>query len=83
MIGIVYLGTNPQTEERLKYIPGRLVQLTTNYKEAAEACSPQVRNEHFIVFVEKNVRTEDITAITYLHKKCKKNQQISNNPIKK
>ena len=70
MIGIVYLGTNPQTEERLKYIPGRLVQLTKNYKEAATACAPHVRNEHFIVFYEKNVRTEDITAITYLRKKC-------------
>ena len=71
MIGIVYLGNNPQTEERLKYIPGRLVQLTKTYKEAAMACAPHVRNEHFIVFFEKNVRTEDITAITYLRKKCK------------
>ena len=70
MIGIVYLGNNPQTEERLKYIPGRLVQLTKNYKDAASACTPHVRNEHFIVFFEKNVRTEDITAITYLRKKC-------------
>ena len=70
MIGIVYLGNNPQTEERLKYIPGRLVQLTKNYKDAASACAPHVRNEHFIVFFEKNVRTEDITAITYLRKKC-------------
>ena len=70
MIGIVYLGNNPQTEERLKYIPGRLVQLTNNYKDAAAACAPHVRNEHFIVFFEKNVRTEDITAITYLRKKC-------------
>ena len=70
MIGIVYLGNNPQTEERLKYIPGRLVQLTKTYKDAASACAPHVRNEHFIVFFEKNVRTEDITAITYLRKKC-------------
>jgi lipopolysaccharide/colanic/teichoic acid biosynthesis glycosyltransferase len=70
MIGIVYLGNNPQTEERLKYIPGRLVQLTKTYKDAAAACVPHVRNEHFIVFFEKNVRTEDITAITYLRKKC-------------
>ena len=70
MIGIIYLGNNPQTEERLKYIPGRLVQLTKTYKEAASACAPHVRNEHFIVFFEKNVRTEDITAITYLRKKC-------------
>lgn len=70
MIGIVYLGNNPQTEERLKYIPGRLVQMTKTYKDAAAACAPHVRNEHFIVFFEKNVRTEDITAITYLRKKC-------------
>lgn len=70
MIGIVYLGNNSQTEERLKYIPGRLVQLTKTYKDAAAACAPHVRNEHFIVFFEKNVRTEDITAITYLRKKC-------------
>ena len=70
MIGIVYLGNNPQTEERLKYIPGRLVQLTKTYKEAATACAPHVRNEHFIVFFEKNVRAEDVTAITYLRKKC-------------
>jgi len=39
--------------------------LTKNYKDAASACAPHVRNEHFIVFFEKNVRTEDITAITY------------------
>ena len=71
MIGIVYLGNNPQTEERLKYIPGRLVRLTNTYKDATSACAPHVRNEHFIVFFEKNVRSEDITAITYLRKKCK------------
>ena len=70
MIGIVYLGNNSQTEERLKYIPGRLVQMTKNYKDAVTACAPHVRNEHFIVFFEKNVRAEDITAITYLRKKC-------------
>jgi len=70
MIGIIYLGNNPQTEERLKYIPGRLVQLTKTYKDAAAACAPHVRNEHFILFFEKNVRAEDITAITYLRKKC-------------
>ena len=71
MIGVVYLGNNPETEERLKYIPGRLVQYTTNYKDAAAACTSHVRNEHFILFYEQNVQTEDITAITYLKKKCK------------
>ena len=71
MIGVVYLGNNPETQERLKYIPGRLVQYTTNYKETASACAPHVRNEHFIVFYEQSVQAEDITAITYIKKKNK------------
>ena len=71
MIGVVYLGTNTETQERLKYIPGRLVQFTENYKNAASACIPHVRNEHFIVFFEQNERTEDVTAITYIRKKSK------------
>ena len=71
MIGVVYLGNSAESQERLKYIPGRLVQYTTNYKDAATACSPHVRNEHFILFYEQNVQTEDVTAITYLKKKCR------------
>ena len=71
MIGVVYLGNNPDSEERLRYIPGRLVQYTKSYKDAAAVCAPHVRNEHFIVFYEQSVQTEDITAITYLKKKCK------------
>ena len=71
MIGVIYLGTNTETQERLKYIPGRLVQFTENYKNAASACVPHVRNEHFIVFFEQNERTEDVTAITYIRKKSK------------
>ena len=69
MIGVVYLGSNPKTQERLKYIPGQSVKMTTAYKETASICTPHIRNEHFIVFVEKNVRNEDITAITYIRKK--------------
>ena len=71
MIGIVYLGNNSDTQERLKYIPGRLVQFTSNYKDCTSACAPHVRNEHFILFYEQGVQTEDITAITYIKKKCK------------
>ena len=71
MIGVVYLGSNPKTEERLKYIPGRLVQYTRNYKDAASACSTHVRNEHFIVFFEQGDQNDDINAITYLKKKNK------------
>ena len=71
MIGVVYLGSNQDTQERLKYIPGRLVQYAKNYKEAAAACSTHVRNEHFIVFYEQTVQAEDVTAITYLKKRNK------------
>ena len=71
MIGVVYLGNSQETEERLRYIPGRLVQFTKNYKEAASVCVSHVRNEHFILFFEQTIRNEDITAITYLRKKCK------------
>ena len=50
MIGVVYLGNNPQTEERLKYLPGRQVTFAKNYMEAADACKAHVSGEHFIVF---------------------------------
>ena len=70
MIGVVYLGNNPKTQERLRYIPGQLVRMTNAYKDAAQICTPHVANEHFLVFYERNVRSEDITAITYLRKKC-------------
>ncbi len=70
MIGVVYLGNNPKTQERLKYIPGQLVRMTNAYKDAAQVCTPHVSNEHFIVFFDRNVYSEDITAITYLRKKC-------------
>lgn len=70
MIGVVYLGNNPKTQEKLKYIPGQMVRMTNAYKDTAQLCTPHVRNEHFIVFYERNVRSEDITAITYLRKKC-------------
>ncbi len=71
MIGVVYLGSNKKTQERLKYIPGQLVRMTSLYKDAAQICTPHVANEHFIVFFERNVRSEDITAITYLKKKSR------------
>ena len=70
MIGVVYLGNNLKTQERLKYIPGQLVRMAENYKNAAQVCTPHVSNEHFLVFYERNVLNEDITAITYLRKKC-------------
>lgn len=72
MIGVVYLGTNPKTQERLKYIPGQSVTMTATYKDAARACAHKGNGGtgHFIVFFEQSIRNEDITAITYLRKKC-------------
>jgi len=70
MINIVYLGKNSTTQTRLKYIPGHTVTFTTSYKEAASVCSSKVPDEHFIVFYERSVKNEDVTAITYLRKKC-------------
>ena len=66
MIDVIYLGKNPQTMERLNYLPGRQVKFTKSYMEAAAMCQPHASSNHFIVFVEKGVQTEDITAITYL-----------------
>ena len=70
MIGIVYLGKNPSTRDKLKYVPGQIVRMTSTYKDAAKLCVPRVKNEHFIVFFERGVRSEDITSIKYLKKKC-------------
>jgi len=70
MIGVVYLGNNPQTEERLKYLPGKQVVLTKSYIEAAQTCESKKRGDHFIVIYEKGVRSEDVTAITYLKRTC-------------
>lgn len=70
MIGVVYLGNNPRSQERLKYIPGQSIKVATTYKEAASICTPRIRNEHFILFIEKTIQNEDVTAITYIHKKC-------------
>ena len=70
MIGIVYLGKNQNTRDKLKYVPGQIVRMTSTYKDAAKLCVPRVKNEHFIVFFERGVISEDITSITYLKKKC-------------
>lgn len=70
MIDVVYLGNNPQTEERLKYLPGRQVVFTKNYLEAADACRSKKSDSHHIVFYEKNIETEDVTAINFLKKNC-------------
>jgi len=56
MIGVIYLGTNPQSEERLKYLPGRQVKFTKSYLEAAEMCKSHKDYDHFILFFEKKVQ---------------------------
>jgi len=64
------LGSNTLTEERLKYLPGRQVKMVRNYREAAEMCTSQNKGECFVLFFEKTVLAEDVTAITYLHQNC-------------
>jgi len=67
MIRVVYLGNEGSaTANKLKYIPGQTVKFVSTYKEAAIACKTKVIGEHCIIFFERNERTEDITAITYL-----------------
>jgi lipopolysaccharide/colanic/teichoic acid biosynthesis glycosyltransferase len=45
--------------------------MTSTYKETAQICTQHVANEHFLVFFERGVLSEDITAITYLRKKSR------------
>ena len=70
MIGVVYLGNNPHTIERLTYLPGRQVKFTKSHFEAAEECKSRNNSGHFVLFLEKGTESDDITAITYLKKVC-------------
>ena len=70
MIGVVYLGSNPHTIERLTYLPGRQVKFTKSHFEAAEECKSRNNSDHFVLFLEKGTESDDITAITYLKKVC-------------
>lgn len=70
MIGVVYLGNNPHTIERLTYLPGRQVKFTKSHFEAAEECKSRNNSDHFVLFLEKGSESDDITAITYLKKVC-------------
>ena len=47
MIGVIYLGNNPANQERLKYIPGHLVRLARNYKDAAVICEQRASADHY------------------------------------
>lgn len=70
MIGIIYLGNNPLTQERLKHLPDQFVRMVSKYKDAASLCASRRRKEHFILLFERGMHSEDITALTYLRKKC-------------
>lgn len=69
MIGIIYLGNNPESQERLKYIPGHMVRMARNYKDAATLCEQKATADHFILFLERTNKNEDIAAISYLRKR--------------
>ena len=69
MIGVIYLGNNPESQERLKYIPGYMVRMARNYKDAATLCEQKATADHFILFLERTNKNEDIEAISYLRKR--------------
>ena len=69
MIGVIYLGNNPESQERLKYIPGHMVRMARNYKDAATLCEQKATADHFILFLERTNKNEDIAAISYLRKR--------------
>lgn len=70
MIGVIYLGNNPQSEERLKYLPGKQVVIKRNYIEAADECNKHKINDHYIIFLEKTDQTEDLATINFLKQNC-------------
>lgn len=70
MIGIIYIGSNQQTEERLKYIPGHLVRKVNNDKDAIKVCNAGVKNEHFLIFYEQTNIGDDAKALKNIKKSC-------------
>lgn len=70
MIGVIYLGNNPKSEERLSYLPGKQVVLKKNFIEAADECNKHKINDHYIIFIEKTEQAEDIKAISFLKHNC-------------
>lgn len=70
MIGVVFLGSNAHTIERLKYLPGRQVVFPKDYVEAAEMLKRRSATDHYILFYEKTKLNEDIAAITLLRQSC-------------
>ncbi len=55
----------------MKYLPGRQVKMTKNYKEVELLYNNRSGEDHFIVFYEKEDTSKDITAITSLRLHCK------------
>lgn len=70
MVGVIYIGNNPQSEERLKYLPGKHVIFKKDYPEAASECNSHKLYDHYIVFFEKTSIGYDTAAITYLKQNC-------------
>ena len=70
MIGVIYLGNNPQSEEQLKYLPGKQVVFKKNHIEAADECNKHKINDHYIIFLEKTNQTEDLATINFLKQNC-------------
>lgn len=68
MIGIIYIGNNKQSEERLKYVPGHLVRMTRNDAEALKVCAAGSKNENFVIFYEQKSIEEDAQPLKNIKK---------------
>ena len=71
MVGVVYIGNNPQSEERLKYLPGKNVIFKKDYLEAASECISHKLYDHYVIILEKSSLGYDTAAIKYLKENCK------------
>lgn len=69
MIGIIYIGSNKQSEERLKYVPGHLVRMVGNDADALRVCASGSRNENFVIFYEQKSVDEDAQALKSIKQK--------------
>lgn len=70
MIGIIYLGNNPKSEENLKYLPEKQVVFKNSFMEVAEECNKHKINNHYVIVFERKELEEDVAAIKYLKQHC-------------
>lgn len=71
MIGIIYIGSDKKTQERLKFIPGHLVKAYSNGDDVVNVCNAAAKNENFLIFYEQSNIKNDASILKILKKKCR------------